>query len=127
MAARSGQGWPSSGWAKNSGISLSTLDRVDDSLLAPPCIPWIGSGWADDCDVRESTNSWICCGVEIRPPVITPVIPDPGGRGSGPTTGIKGYDQQHQDALLETRRKRILAEDEDVVALIMAMVTRDLL
>ena len=52
-----------------------------------------------------------------------------GGRGSGRTHGIRreGYQDQQRDALLETRRKRILREDDDIIALIMALVTRDLL
>ena len=64
--------------------------------------------------------------------------PDPGpvidptdvGRGSGPTDGIRrlpGYNKHHQDNILETRRKRILQEDDDVVALIMAMLTRGIM
>ena len=82
----------------------------------------------------------------------TPVEPTPtpipntdgGGRGSGridrksalkaqqPTpTPLsrprRGYDQGNVDALDETRRMRILAEDDDIVALITAMLTKGLM
>jgi hypothetical protein len=108
MAVRAGQGWPSSGWAKNSGISLSTLDRVDDSLLSPPCIPWIGSGWADDCDVRESTNSWICCGVAVAD-----TGPQPGGGSKRSRIHVPG---------VTSNRALAMREDEEVVAVLMALL-----
>ena len=56
-------------------------------------------------------------------------LPIPSGRGSGPTTGIQGmgYNQQRRDDLRETLRNRILQEDDDIVAFIVSMVTKDLL
>ncbi len=69
------------------------------------------------------------------PPVIeivvppAPVPPTDTGRGSGPTDGIQpeGYTKLYEDRLLETRRKRILSEDDDIVALIVAMITKGLM
>lgn len=51
-----------------------------------------------------------------------PKIPGTGGGRYDP-----GYVRQREDALKETRRRRILQEDEEVVALIMAMVTEGLI
>lgn len=51
-----------------------------------------------------------------------PKIPGTGGGRYDP-----GYTRQREDALAETRRKRILRDDEDIVALIMAMITERLI
>jgi len=67
---------------------------------------------------------------EIVPEIpVTPTPPPSGGRGSGPIyrEWAPGYDQYREDALRETRRKRILAEDDDIVALIAAMITKRLM
>lgn len=72
----------------------------------------------------------VFCGeVEVSPPAPTPGPTGGGGRGSGPTTGIRpmGYDKYHEDDLRETRHKRILQEDEDITALIVSMLMKDLL
>ncbi len=66
----------------------------------------------------------------VIPPVIPPAPgPGPSGRGSGPTTGVQlpPFRDYKDWEIEETRRKRILIEDDDLVALIMAMVTRDML
>ena len=63
---------------------------------------------------------------------LVPIIPPTGlesGRGSGPTHGIRkeGYKQHRESALLETRRRKILQEDNDIIALIISMLTRNLM
>jgi hypothetical protein len=60
------------------------------------------------------------------------VVPSPDlepSRGSGPTTGIRRerYDKHREDALRETRRNRIIREDDDIVSLIVSMLTKDLM
>jgi len=53
-----------------------------------------------------------------------------GGRRSGPNyrpRPKRGYDHGNIDALEETRRARILAEDDDIVGLITAMLTKGLM
>jgi len=62
--------------------------------------------------------------VIVEPPEPTlPEIPGTGGGGRYEP----GYTRQREDALKETRRRRILAEDEEISAMIMAMVTNGLL
>lgn len=65
----------------------------------------------------------------IIPPVIPPGDDTGGGRGSGSTTGVQplGYTRTREDDLLETRKKRILQEDEDIIALIAAMLSNRLM
>jgi len=62
---------------------------------------------------------------------IIPPAPDQGlpTRGSGQTTGIRreGYNKHREAALRETRRGRILREDDDIIALIVSMITKDLM
>lgn len=58
----------------------------------------------------------------VEPPIPQPKIPGTGGGRYDP-----GYVRQREDALRETRHKRILREDEEMVALIMAMVTKGLI
>ena len=67
-------------------------------------------------------------GLEFPVPGPAPV-PDPGGRGSGPTGGIQPdvYRDQYRDDLEQTRRNKILQDDDDIIALIVAMVTKGLL
>jgi len=94
----------------------------------------INAGWANNCGKELFTIGWVPCAVE------QPVTPPTGGggRGSGPTNGVQPehpyrprshtrYDKGNIDALEETRRARILAEDDDIVALIAAMLSRDML
>jgi len=59
----------------------------------------------------------------VEPPIPKPEIPSSGGGGRYDP----GYTRQREDALKETRRRRILQEDDDITAVIMAMVTKDLL
>ncbi len=61
----------------------------------------------------------------VVPPVVEPQpeIPSTGGGGRYEP----GYTRQREDALAETRRKRILRDDEEITALIMAMVTEGLI
>lgn len=67
----------------------------------------------------------IFCGSLLEPVSVPPVVDS----GSGRSAGIRrdGYRKTYQDDLLETRRKRILREDEELSTLIVAMITRDLL
>jgi len=62
----------------------------------------------------------------IIPPIpeLPPVEPIPGS-GGGRTD--PGYGKQYDDALKETRHKRILREDDEMAALIMSMLTRGLM
>jgi len=62
--------------------------------------------------------------VIVEPPIVEPKpeIPGTGGGRYEP-----GYTRQREDALKETRRRRILQEDEEISAMIMAMVTNGLL
>ncbi len=62
----------------------------------------------------------------IIPPVpeSPPLTPIP---GSGGGRVDPGYGRQHEDALKETRHKRIMQEDDEILALIMAALTRNLL
>ncbi len=57
--------------------------------------------------------------------VVPPQVKIPGTGGGGRYE--PGYTKQREDALAETRRRRILQEDEEVIALIMAMVTEGLI
>ena len=84
------------------------------------------SGWANNCGTELFTIGWVPC----ETPTVPVTNPTDVGRGSGPTDGIRrlpGYNKHHQDNILETRRKRILQEDEDIIALIMAMLTRGIM
>jgi hypothetical protein len=93
----------------------------------------ISAGWANSCGKELFTIGWVPCAVDA------PASPSTGGgRGSGPTNGIRPehpyrprshsrYDRGNIDALEETRRARILSEDDDIVALIAAMLSRDML
>lgn len=65
----------------------------------------------------------ILCAAAVVEPVPQPEIPGTGGGGRYDP----GYTRQREDALKETRRRRILQEDEEVIALIMAMVTEGLM
>ena len=60
--------------------------------------------------------------IPVEPVTPQPEIPATGGGGRSP-----GYTRGREDALLETRRKRILRDDEEITALIMAMVTEGLI
>lgn len=54
-------------------------------------------------------------------------IPKPKIPGTGGGRYDVGYTKGRDDALLETRRKRILAEDDDIVGVIIAIVTKGLI
>jgi hypothetical protein len=63
----------------------------------------------------------------VTSPVAPPVTPTTSSsRGSGPTNGIQsiGYHKHHEADLLQTRRNRILMEDEDIMAFIISFVTK---
>jgi hypothetical protein len=132
MAFQPGEGWASAGWANECGIELFTIGRL--GCAAPSrCLPWIGSDWLANCVDQHYTLDWICCDDDFIPipVVVLPPSSQPVGRGSGPTTGVKpefppGYTGQWDDMLRAIRRQRILAEDEDMAALIVAMVTKGL-
>lgn len=82
------------------------------------------AGWANNCGIELFTIGRVQCPGEI---ISSP--PSPSGRGSGPTHGIRkeGYKDHREAALRETRHNRILREDEDVIALIVAILTKGLL
>lgn len=66
----------------------------------------------------QAVGAWLT-GASLIPPPTEVIEPESGDRGfSGP-----GYSRQYEDALRETRRKRILQEDNDIVELIVAMLT----
>jgi len=77
------------------------------------------------CDDRalSMASLGVFCGA-IAVPELPPVepIPSSGGGRTGP-----GYTKQHEDDLRQTRKRRILQEDDEMIALIMAMVTRGLI
>jgi len=60
---------------------------------------------------------------------IVSVPTGPPGRGTGPTTGIRpeSYTEHREDLLREARGKRILQDDEDIVAVVMAMLKNGLM
>lgn len=68
-------------------------------------------------------------GAVAAAPPLPPVVDEEPTRGSGPTHGIRkeGYKRHRESALLETRRRRILQEDEEIIALILSMITKDLM
>jgi hypothetical protein len=69
----------------------------------------------------------VSASVVVEPPIEPPVTPTTSSsRGSGPTNGIQsiGYHKHHEADLLQTRRNRILREDEDIMAFIISFVTK---
>lgn len=101
----------------------------------------INAGFANSCGIELFNIGWVQCPTAAVTP--TPNT-DGGGRGSGPIgrrarvkvkaqqpdpyrRPRKGYAKGNIDALEETRRLRILAEDDDVVALIMSMLNNGLM
>jgi len=74
--------------------------------------------------IFANPNVW-----EEIPPVKLPS--EGGGRDGREPTPLSrrryGYEQGNLDALEETRRMRILAEDDDIVAVITAMLTKGLM
>lgn len=69
-----------------------------------------------------ATLGHLCGEVVVIPPEPAPEIPAGGGGRYSP-----GYTRQRETDLEQTRRRRILQEDEEVVALIMAMITEGLM
>jgi len=63
--------------------------------------------------------------------VLPPHLPYPpsegGGRGTSRGIKRKGYNEGQVNALEETRRQRILREDDDIVALIASMLENGLM
>jgi hypothetical protein len=70
--------------------------------------------------IFANPNVW-----EEIPPVQLPS--EGGGIGGGRRSERPDYREGPQDALEQTRRKRILSEDDDVVALIMSMLGEGLM
>lgn len=65
--------------------------------------------------------------IGVIEPSPEPILPTTSSsRGSGPTNGIQsiGYHKHHEADLLQTRRNRILREDEDIMAFIISFVTK---
>jgi hypothetical protein len=56
-----------------------------------------------------------------------PSLPQRPSEGGGRRSERDSYRHGHRDALEQTRRKRILAEDDDIVALIAAMLTEGMM
>ncbi len=84
------------------------------------------AGWANNCGIELFNIGWVQCPTAVVPAV---TATGPSGRGSGPTHGIRreGYNRHREDALRETRLNRILAEDEEIVAMIMMMLKNGLM
>lgn len=65
----------------------------------------------------------------IQPPVVQPIPTT--GRGSGPTKGIKRYKDvykdYHEDVQRESNRARILREDQEIIDVIVALLTKGIL
>lgn len=59
----------------------------------------------------------------VEPPVDIQIP----GTGGGSRSEREGYRRRPGDDLAETRRKKILREDDDIIALIASMITRDIL
>jgi len=74
------------------------------------------------CDDRAISMATlgVICGTAPEP--VTP----PGGGGSSGARG-RNYKKRHENALEKARRERILQEDQDVIALIMTMITKGLM
>jgi len=86
-------------------------------------LPGSGLGFAGSKQIALGLGA--VTGEIVIPPVVEPKpeIPSTGGGGRYDP----GYVRQREDALLETRRRRILAEDEEISAMIMAMITKSLI
>ena len=67
------------------------------------CLPWIGQGWVAGCVEQHYTLGWVCCDTEVTP---EPEIIHP-----------MGSDQRKQ-----ALRARILWEDDEILAVIMAFM-----
>lgn len=119
-----------------SAVTVVTGGGMRDILAMQGVLPLQAEPAVVDAAVRswsQLAGVWVDGSEQIEVEPDVPLKPTGGGagggRGSGPTTGIQeyGYRGHRDQALEETRRKRILLEDDDIVALIMAMVTRDML
>ena len=84
----------------------------------------INAGWANNCGQELFTIGWVPC--DVAPPVVVPPQGDIGG-GGGRRNERPSYRPDYRDALEQTRRKRILQEDDDIVALITAMLTEGMM
>ena len=85
----------------------------------------INAGFANNCGIELFNIGWVQCPSDAVP---APAPSHGGGRGTGgihrPRTG---YERGRDDAVEETRRKRILQEDDDIIALLTAMLNNGLL
>ena len=88
---------------------LWTADSVD---ITADGICWTADGY-NGCEVPPVTE---------RPP--------PGGRGSGPTNGVReeyGYRPNYQDELDQLEKERIKLEDDEILDFIKVILTKGLL
>ena len=69
-----------------------------------------------------ATKGFLCGAVALPTPIPVPPIPSSGGGRYGP-----GYTGNREDALKETRRSKILTEDDEIIAIVMSMITEGLL
>lgn len=54
--------------------------------------------------------------------------PDGGGRGSGPTHGIRPeYRDYYEDSLRESRIARIKRQDDEIIEFIVTLITKDII
>ena len=84
----------------------------------------INAGFANNCGIELFTIGWVQCpGADPLPPY----DPGPPSQGGGRRSERPSYRDGPHDALEQTRRKRILQEDDDIVALITAMLGQGLM
>lgn len=84
-------------------------------------LPWWQAGGAAQGQGGYYTLPWWQAGGTFTP------APVPSSEGGGRRSERTGYRDGHRDALEQTRRKRILSEDDDIIALITAMLTKGLM
>ena len=85
--------------------------------------------WSQN-DITFDQNCWTFDGYNGCAVVEPPPPSDGGGRGSGPTHGIRhdgGYRPNYQDVLDQIERERIETEDNEIIELIMAILTKGIL
>ena len=81
------------------------------------------------CDSRAismATIGVICGDAAIIAPPQVEIPSTGGGRGTGRIDPY-GYNKHRDDDLAQTRKRKILQEDDEIIALIMSMVTEGLI